>query len=93
MLKNPEIRFVFNWLIVCAIITSIFVIGVACFDDTTQAKTTDPEQDNIIRLQSRITKYATCAWVEKYDSCFCGSSSLAYDFTTLTWAPDKVCGK
>ena len=92
MLRHSIVNLVFRHLGLAGIIVSLIIVGVACFCDNTQAKTIDPEQEDMLRFQSFINKYTACAWVDKYNSCFCGSSQ-GFNWSVLTWAPNKVCGK
>jgi len=58
------------------------LLFVGCID----ARPVPRDQDFL----QRMTDDVGCRWNEKLETCFCWKAGASY---SLTWVPDKVCGK
>ncbi len=40
-----------------------------------------------------VEQLVSCSWSDKHNACFCVAFEEWYSIASITWAPDKVCGK
>lgn len=86
-------------LMLCAslgLIASSFFVGCDWMDKQESAQKAQREaqeyQESIKHIQGVLARGVVCAWSNKLDACFCFVDGWR-EAPSMTWAPDKVCGK